>query len=66
MPAAATLARLPGRTRAMPARIGPDGATPLTVAGHGPTAALGAEGLAIVAPGDDVVPRGEPVEVALL
>ncbi|MBA2516565.1 MAG: molybdopterin molybdotransferase MoeA [Solirubrobacterales bacterium] len=59
------LARRPGRTRAIPCRIGGEGATPVAVAGHGPTAALGADGLALVAPGEGFVARGAPVEVAL-
>jgi molybdopterin molybdotransferase len=59
----------PGRdgvTTAVPCRIDAQGAAPMPVTGHGPTAALGADGLALVAPGRAGAAQGEAVTVALL
>lgn len=66
VPAAHDLVRRVGRLHAVPCRIGPEGAVALDVSGHGPTAALGADGLALVAPGEGALEAGTAVEIALL
>lgn len=64
--AAQALTRRPGGLHAIPCRLDRTGVTPLAAVGHGPTAALGADGLALVAPGTGEVEPGTSVEVALL
>ncbi len=60
------VARHDTRTRAIPCRLTAAGAEPLTAAGHGPAAALGGDGLALISPGEGAAAAGEPVPVALL
>lgn len=66
VPAAHPLARRPRRTHVLPCRLKAGAAVPLRAVGHGPTAALGADGLALVPPGEGALAAGDPVEVALL
>jgi molybdopterin molybdotransferase len=66
VPAAVALPRRPGRTHVIPVRLTGGRATPVGPGGHGPTAAVGADGLALVQPRGDALPAGELVEVALL
>ncbi|HEX8101219.1 MAG TPA: molybdopterin molybdotransferase MoeA [Solirubrobacteraceae bacterium] len=66
VPAAAPLRRRDRRIHAVPCRLDADGAHPLPTGGHGPAAAVGAHGLALVPPGPGTLPAGELVVVALL
>jgi molybdopterin molybdotransferase len=60
------IARRPAVTRAVPVRLESGRVAPTGASGHGPTAALGADGLALVPPGKGELPAGALVEVAVL